>query len=312
MDLHQDKAVFKQLCNVTSSWKKIPEEAVARDYVITLMLKNLENSEYADKCVFKGGTSLSKCYPGSIERFSEDIDLTFLGMEESDKSVEKNIKRIIGVMTIGALICDKIPGEGNARNHSRKVGYLEDAETVKLEIGSSVKPDPYSKKTFKSYIHEYLESIGRNDLVEKYGLEPVTLYVLNVERTFLDKVMAVKRHAICGTLSKKVRHIYDVARLYTIPDVQEFLKDETALKDIVAKTKETDSFYLGKRNIPHDYDPKGPYDFVSWKGKICNPEIRKQYENLGDGLIFGEEMPNLDSVITVFEEIDRIFADIGE
>ena len=28
---------------------------------------------------------MSKCYPGSIERFSEDIDLTFLGMDESDK-----------------------------------------------------------------------------------------------------------------------------------------------------------------------------------------------------------------------------------
>ena len=41
-----------------------------------LLLKNLADSEYAEKCVFKGGTSLSKCYPGSIERFSEDIDLT--------------------------------------------------------------------------------------------------------------------------------------------------------------------------------------------------------------------------------------------
>ena len=55
----------------------IPESAVKRDYYIVLLLEKLGNSTYAEKCVFKGGTSLSKCYPGSIERFSEDIDLTF-------------------------------------------------------------------------------------------------------------------------------------------------------------------------------------------------------------------------------------------
>lgn len=54
-----------------------------------MKLQKLEQSEYADQCVFKGGTSLSKCCPGSIERFSEDIDLTFLGMGLPDKQCGK-------------------------------------------------------------------------------------------------------------------------------------------------------------------------------------------------------------------------------
>ena len=33
-------------------------------------------SERAPRCVFKGGTSLSKCHH-AIDRFSEDIDITF-------------------------------------------------------------------------------------------------------------------------------------------------------------------------------------------------------------------------------------------
>ncbi|WP_363316713.1 nucleotidyl transferase AbiEii/AbiGii toxin family protein [uncultured Dysosmobacter sp.] len=51
----------------------------------------------------QGGTSLSKCYPGSIDRFSEDIDLTFLGMELSDNACDKAIKKIENVMSVGTM-----------------------------------------------------------------------------------------------------------------------------------------------------------------------------------------------------------------
>ena len=63
------------------------------------MLQKLEKSEFADCCVFKGGTSLSKCYPGSIERFSEDIDLTFLASGLSKKQYDKSLKKIEKIMT---------------------------------------------------------------------------------------------------------------------------------------------------------------------------------------------------------------------
>ena len=92
MKLHEYQIEFNDLISIVANKLHIPESAVERDYYIVLLLKNLENSEYAEKCVFKGGTSLSKCYPGSIERFSEDIDLTFLGMDLSDNICDRNIK----------------------------------------------------------------------------------------------------------------------------------------------------------------------------------------------------------------------------
>ena len=39
-------------------------------------LKTLFSSELGEHLVFKGGTSLSKAY-GVIQRFSEDVDLTY-------------------------------------------------------------------------------------------------------------------------------------------------------------------------------------------------------------------------------------------
>ena len=62
----------------------------------------LSESKFSNDCVFKDGTSLSKCFPNSIERFSEDIDLTYMNTDgKSDKEIERNLKSIEKVMTLG-------------------------------------------------------------------------------------------------------------------------------------------------------------------------------------------------------------------
>ena len=310
MKLHEYQYEFKDLISIVASKLHIPESAVERDYYIVLLLKNLENSEYADKCVFKGGTSLSKCYPGSIERFSEDIDLTFLGMELSDKACDKSIKQIEAIMTVGAQT-DKIKSERSNRSKSMYVWFANEENKIKLEIGSSVRPDPYSKKTFKSYIHEFLEEQGAEDDIQKFELASVTLNVLHIERTFIDKIMSVKRHAICESLDKKVRHIYDVTRLFTLSEIQDFLRDKTELKRLIRITKETDSYYLEKRGITKEYNPKGAYDFDSWK-QYLTPQIRLRYETLHKDLLYTDEQQKFDDALHAFSDISKIFAEISE
>ena len=310
MKLHEYQYEFKDLISIVASKLHIPESAVERDYYIVLLLKNLENSEYADKCVFKGGTSLSKCYPGSIERFSEDIDLTFLGMELSDKACDKSIKQIEAIMTTGAQ-SDKITAERSNRSKSMYVWFANEDNKIKLEIGGSVRPDPYSKKTFKSYIHEFLEEQGAEDDIQKFELASVTLNVLHIERTFIDKIMSVKRHAICESLDKKVRHIYDVTRLFTLPEIQDFLRDKTELKRLIRITKETDSYYLEKRGITKEYNPNGAYDFDSWK-QYLTPQIRLRYETLHKDLLYTDEQQKFDDALQAFSDISKIFAEICE
>lgn len=310
MKLHEYQEEFNNLISIVANKLHIPESAVERDYYIVYLLKKLENSEYADKCVFKGGTSLSKCYPGSIERFSEDIDLTFLGMDLSDKDCDKNIKRIETIMTDGART-EKIPLERSDRSKSMYVWFETENNKIKLEIGSSVRPDPYSKKTFKSYIQEFLEELNEEEDIQKYELDSVTLNVLNIERTFIDKIMSVKRHAICGSLDKKVRHIYDVVRLFTLPKIQDFLQNKIELKRLIQMTKETDSYYLEKRGIPKDYNPSGAYDFNSWEIKFTT-EIRSRYENLHEDLLYTNEQQNFDDALNTFCELNKIFVEIGE
>ena len=157
MNLHEHKEEFEELIAIVADYIGVPADAVRRDYYIVQMMQNLQNSEYAEVCVFKGGTSLSKCYPGSINRFSEDIDLTFIPVEDmTNKKYSKALKRVEDTISAGFLM-EKIEDERNDRNKSAFVWpENESKETcrVKLEIGSSVRPDPFSKRSMKTYIQE--------------------------------------------------------------------------------------------------------------------------------------------------------------
>ena len=140
---------------------------------------------------------------------------------------------------------------------------------------------------------------------------PVSLNVLDISRTFVDKLMSVKRHAICGSLIFKERHIYDVTRLCALPEIRCFLEDKAELKRLIRLTKETDSYYLEKRGISKEYDPTGLYDFNGWRAYL-NDDIRKAYGSLHKELLYTDEKQDFDDALRVFEEIDGILRDIGD
>ena len=152
---------------------------------------------------------------------------------------DRSIKSIETVMTKG-MQTSKIPSERSKRSKSMFVWYDDERDKIKLEIGSTVRPDPYTQRALKTYIQEYLENKGITEAIVRFGLNEVRLNVLGIERTFIDKIMSVKRHAICGTLPSKVRHIYDVVKLFEMDEVQQFLSERETLSRLVKLTKETD------------------------------------------------------------------------
>lgn len=313
MELHKNQELFQDLCVLTSDYIGIPYQAVKRDYFIVNILEKLVNSEYREQCVFKGGTSLSKAYPNSINRFSEDIDLTYVPNEElSARQYDRNLKRIETIMSEGMNI-EKIANERSDYNKSSYIWFSNEREdtSIKLEIGSTVRPDPFSKRKVKTYIQEYLESIERNDIIEQNQMCVVNVNVLNIERTFIDKIMSIKRHAICGTLGKKVRHIYDVAVLYTHPTIKTFLENKNDLKNLIKMTKETDAFYFEKRNMISIYNPLEKYDFNKWK-KYLDSNIKNRYETLHLDLLYTDKKQNFDYALQVLEKINNLFIEIDE
>lgn len=314
MILHQNEALFEELIELAAKQYNLPSSAVRKDYFITMILNHLQNSSYLNQVVFKGGTSLSKCYPGSIERFSEDIDLTYIPQKGmTDKQINKELKDIEKLLA-GFGRIEEIGAERNDRKKSSYVWFTDkykDIERIKLEIGSSVRPHPYSIKELQSYIQDYLEQIDENDAIKEFQLKKIHVNVLNIERTFVDKLMSVKRHAMCGSLHSKVRHIYDVVALSEMKEIKDFLNDKSKLKEIVQITKQTDSAYLVKREIPKEYSPEGLYDYDTWKEKFSN-EIRANYEDLHNSLLYTNQKQDWIIVGKVFSKINQILKEINE
>ena len=93
--------------------------------------------------------------------------------------------------------------------------------------------------------------------------------------------------------------------------IQEFLKDTEQLKQLLKITKETDSFYLQKRNISEDYDPLGAYAFENWK-QYFNDESRRRYETLHEDLLYTSNRQSFEKAIQAFEFISHLFASIDE
>ena len=92
MYLHNNKELFTEVITEVNAQTGIAGSIIERDYYVTMILKLLARSN--PDIVFKGGTSLSKCFH-LINRFSEDIykivyytkNLLFSFSKPSTKSV---------------------------------------------------------------------------------------------------------------------------------------------------------------------------------------------------------------------------------
>jgi predicted nucleotidyltransferase component of viral defense system len=115
MKLHLNQKLYKQAVQYTAEQIGLPEIFIEKDYWLTLVLKAIFNDSIGHQVVFKGGTSLSKCFD-LVERFSEDIDLAILkSPTDSSNQLTSRLK------TISKIVSDIIP-EIEVEGLTRKMG----------------------------------------------------------------------------------------------------------------------------------------------------------------------------------------------
>ncbi|KAF0223102.1 MAG: hypothetical protein FD133_616 [Erysipelotrichaceae bacterium] len=314
MHLHKNKEDFYDLIVLTSQDVGIPISAIRRDYYLVMLLKHLEESPYVECCVFKGGTSLSKCYPGTINRFSEDIDLTYkIKDRQGVKSIDATRKRIEKCIIQDAFN-EPLIDERSPIKKSSLVWFEQDNKVdsqIKLELGSDENINQFEKRSFKSYIHEYLEKNALYDVINEYEINSVSLYVQNIEQTFLEKVMAVKQHALTEKLMIKVRHIYDVTQLSTHREIVTLMNDKSKLKELVVKVKNSCQVHFESVSTGHVFNALELYAFDAWKDQF-NQDIKSVYEQLHQDLLYTNQVQDFNEAILCFESISRTLLEIGE
>lgn len=192
---------------------------IEKDYYVTMILRLL--AEQLDNCVFKGGTSLSKGFH-AIDRFSEDIDITF--SEHIGESRRKKLKNIIlkGISEeLGMPIVNwesiQSDRDYNAYHFSyESVFGLEDdrlPQFVKLETALGSYAFPTQVIEIGNYLGDFFEGKGRADIAERYHLEQFPMKLQALERTYIDKVFALCDYYLQGKSKRYSRHLYDLYKL---------------------------------------------------------------------------------------------------
>lgn len=219
MYLHEDRENFRDIIEQVSNESGRTPIVVEKDYYVTLILKLL--SEQLDNCVFKGGTSLSKGFR-AIDRFSEDIDITFdehIGESRRKKLKNLVLKGISEELGMPIINWDSIQSDRdyNAYHFAyESVFGMEDdrlLQFVKLETALGSYSFPTQVVEIKNYIGDYLEARGKFDLAKQFSLNVFSMKLQALERTYIDKVFALCDYYLEGKSKRYSRHLYDIYKL---------------------------------------------------------------------------------------------------
>ena len=228
--LHNKKDTFEQLVLRTSEYLGVKAEIVEKDYFVTLFLKRI--AAVMPDIVFKGGTSLSKCYH-IIKRFSEDIDLNLQSEikppERKRRQLKANIIQIINDLEFELTNPDAVKSRRDYNRYiidypsSLSAAYLK--EQLIVETAIYQRAYPTKVMSADSLIYQYLHENGYGDFIKQYDLEPFTLNVQTAERTMIDKMYALADYYLLNTTTEHSRHIYDIYKLSEIVTVDKTLKE---------------------------------------------------------------------------------------
>lgn len=230
-----------ELFRATADKKGVTEALIEKDFWACLLLKTIfESKGLKENLLFKGGTSLSKCYK-LINRFSEDIDLILdwriLGISDEEAWEERSGTKqdrfnneidALGRIYIAESIVpylDMILKEKTNQQVSLKIDEVDGhiiivhyptsfsdsylLDYIKLEIGPRASRIPQNEISICSYAgEEYPNVFDSPDFI---------VNVIKSERTFWEKATIL--HQIASVDESKPiplrysRHYYDLFQM---------------------------------------------------------------------------------------------------
>lgn len=293
--LHNDRETFEQVILKVSEDTGIEASIIEKDYYVTLFLKRI--ADIQPNIIFKGGTSLSKCYK-VINRFSEDIDLNIetdsKPTEGQRKQLKKNIVSIIDDFGFSLENVDDVKSRRDYNKYIVDYPSVFESEFLKehliIETVVNIKAYPCDKMQVTSIIYEYLNENGYTDLIKKYQLEPFELNVQTADRTLIDKLFALGDYYISEKVQEHSRHIYDIYKLMDIVTLSEDMKQ--LVNDVYDERK------------PHNQctSAKDGVNMNALLQEIIDKDIYKRdYEDITSKMLF--EDVSYDTAITALQKI---------
>ncbi len=246
MRLHKDINAFRVLINNIHDRTGYRLDVLEKDYYVVLMLEELSKlQEEGLPAYFKGGTALYKALH-TINRFSEDIDLSVdtrnCNRTQNDKRLEKAAKKYV------SLERDASQGYTNRSEVISVYSYqpitdydkddvLQRFGKLKIEATSFTISEPVTDMLVAAMVYELATSEQRAILEEMYDVRPFSVQTITLERIFIDKLFAaeayVRKVEVRGRAFEAVKHIYDLAVMGTLSKIKELMKSEDQVKHLL-------------------------------------------------------------------------------
>ena len=312
MRLHENKKLFQEAVRFTAQQMGILEIYIEKDYWVCYALKNIFSSPVARYSIFKGGTSLSKCYK-MIERFSEDIDLVVIKSDDETSNQLKNkIKKISEV--VGEVLPEiSINGVTQKMGMNRKTAHSysqsfvgnfgQIRDVIIVEASWLGYFEPNEKCQIRTFVAEMMEQNHQEEMVKEFGLESFEVLVLNPKRTFCEKIMSLVRFSYTENpiqdLRSKVRHIYDLHKMLINNDIYHFFEEDEFLK-MLEKVRQDD--VLGYKNN-NEWLSQPIKDALIFKDlENIWGKLRNVYYNDFKHLVYGD-LPNEEDILNTLRII---------
>lgn len=310
-----------------------PAHLLEKDVWVVWALDTLFNVPVGNHLVFKGGTSLSKAY-GIIQRFSEDVDLTYdiraiapdlVGDNQNalpaSRSEEKRWTKIArqrlnewiplavqpaledAISQIGLPATLRHDGEKLFINYeaaSLGTGYV--APSVMLEFGARSTGEPASHRTI---------GCDADGAIDGLTFPTANLRVMHAERTFWEKATAIHVFCLQQRLrgNRYARHWHDLVRLADAGIGERAIRDK-GLAEAVAEHKTM--FFAEKdiegNKIDYAVAVNGGLELVP-TGSARDVLEEDYHKMVEDGLLL-ENAESFDELITrcaaIADEVNRV------
>jgi hypothetical protein len=314
MNLHLDKNEFIKAVDFTANSMGISAIYVEKDYWLTYALFTVFNNEIGKDTIFKGGTSLSKCY-NMIDRFSEDIDLVVLRREgETDTKLKAKLKAISKVVETYMPEVDVIGithkmgmnrKTAHSYNKSFEGTYGQVRDVIILESTWLGYYEPYTTKSIVSFVGKMMIDNQQSEIAKEYGLLPFELLVLEPIRTICEKIMSLVRFSYgenpIDDLKKKIRHTYDLHQLLKQNEFLDFLKSKN-FDDMILKVANDDVISFRNNNKWLNFHPNEALIFRDLESVWS--ELKSIYIGDFKNLVYGE-FPKQEEILETLKMIQQ-------
>ncbi len=293
MKLHKDVDGFTALLRIIGANTGIRLDVLEKDYYITLFLEELSEWQDTLPAYFKGGTALYKAL-GSIRRFSEDIDLTVCIDGCNGSQAKRRLdKAANGYKSLPRTILKEL--ESNQKgaitsvyDYSSVLGVfisdpLQRFSHVKVEATSFTVSEPFAPLLISPLIYHKANDEQQAILRSRYEVAPFYVNTIRLERIFVDKVFAAEFYYQRQEYFDVSKHIYDLAVMTGLKEIQALLSDSAALTAMIAFKRREEKARIGSALSEKPID-----DFEIFRGVGDNDALRDRFASMQDIYIFDE------------------------